>query len=105
MRVLKEGAPSPQLSAPVGERETERARGRLAFRLCTGREPDETELNTVLQLYREQLADLEEHTTRAVTVASRDPKNPAADVNLHKAAAWMMVSRAILNLDETVTKE
>ena len=27
------------------------------------------------------------------------------DVNLHKAAAWVMVSRAILNLDETITKE
>ncbi|HMC26907.1 MAG TPA: PSD1 and planctomycete cytochrome C domain-containing protein [Verrucomicrobiae bacterium] len=105
MRVLKEGAPSPQPSPPVEERETERARGRLAFRLCTGRKPDETELNTVLQLYRDQLADLEEHTMRAVTVASHDPKNPAADVNLHKAAAWTMVSRVLLNLDETVTKQ
>jgi len=26
-------------------------------------------------------------------------------LNLHKAAAWAMVSRAILNLDETITKE
>jgi len=26
-------------------------------------------------------------------------------VNLHKVAAWAMVSRAILNLDETLTKE
>jgi len=26
-------------------------------------------------------------------------------VNLHKVAAWPMVSRAILNLDETLTKE
>ena len=93
MRVLKEG--------PTDES----SRARLAFRLCTGREPDENELNTVLELYRDQLSDLEEHTTRAVTVASRDPKNPAADVNLHKAAAWTMVSRVLLNLDETVTRE
>ena len=27
------------------------------------------------------------------------------DVNLHKVAAWTMVSRAMLNLDETITKE
>jgi hypothetical protein len=26
-------------------------------------------------------------------------------VNIHKMAAWAMVSRAILNLDETITKE
>jgi hypothetical protein len=26
-------------------------------------------------------------------------------VNLHRVAAWAMVSRALLNLDETVTKE
>ena len=27
------------------------------------------------------------------------------EVNIHKVAAWAMVSRAILNLDETMTKE
>jgi hypothetical protein len=27
------------------------------------------------------------------------------DVNLHQVAAWAMVSRTILNLDETITKE
>ena len=42
---------------------------------------------------------------RFVSVAAPDPKQLPADVNLHKAAAWMMVSRAILNLDETITKE
>lgn len=93
LRVLKEGS---------GD---ERRRGRLAFRLCTGRDPDDAELNTILELYLDQLADLEEHTTRAVTVASRDPKNPPPDINLHKAAAWTIVSRVLLNLDETVTKQ
>jgi hypothetical protein len=27
------------------------------------------------------------------------------DVNLHRVAAWAMVSRTLLNLDETITKE
>jgi len=93
MRILKEGS---------GD---ESARARFAFRLCTGRQPDEIELENILKLYREQLSELEDHTTQAVTVASRDAKNPPADVNLHKAAAWTMVSRVLLNLDETITKQ
>jgi hypothetical protein len=32
------------------------------------------------------------------------PTRLPEDLNLHKTAAWMMVSRAILNLDETITK-
>jgi len=34
-----------------------------------------------------------------------DIRNVPPEVNLHKVAAWAMVSRAILNLDETITKE
>ncbi len=86
---------------PVGD---ERARASFAFRVCTGRMPDDTELSTILGLYHDQLVDLEEHTTRAITVASPDPRNPP-DLNLHKAAAWTMVARVLLNLDETITKE
>jgi len=91
-RVLKQAGDDP-------------ARCRYAFRLCTGREPDKTELETALKLYRDNLAELEDHTTQAITVASRDPKAPLPDVNLHKAAAWTLVSRVLLNLDETITKE
>jgi hypothetical protein len=87
------------------ETRDERSRARLAFRLCTGRNPDESELSTLLSLYQDHFAELEDHTTRAVSIASRDPKNPPADVNLHKLAAWTMVARVLLNLDETVTKE
>ena len=41
----------------------------------------------------------------ALAVAVPDIKNVPPEVNLHKVAAWAMVSRAILNLDETITKE
>ncbi len=41
----------------------------------------------------------------AVNVAVPDIKKMPEDVNLHKVAAWAMVSRAILNLDETITRE
>jgi hypothetical protein len=38
-------------------------------------------------------------------VALANATNVPPDVNIHKVAAWAMVSRAILNLDETLTKE
>ena len=48
----------------------------------------------------------ENRTARAVQVASPGRRRiPTADVNLHKVAAWTMVSRVLLNLDETITKE
>jgi hypothetical protein len=40
-----------------------------------------------------------------VKVASPDATNLPPEINLHRTAAWMMVSRALLNLDETITKE
>jgi hypothetical protein len=40
-----------------------------------------------------------------VQVASQDVKNPPQDVNLEKVATWTMVSRVLLNMDETITKE
>jgi len=38
-------------------------------------------------------------------VALADIKDVPPDVNVHKVAAWAMVSRAMLNLDEAITKE
>jgi hypothetical protein len=76
-----------------------------AFELCTGRKPRSSEAATISSLLREQRDFFESRTARAVQVASPDPKNPPADVNLHKVAAWTMVSRVLLNLDETITKE
>jgi len=77
----------------------------FAFRLCTGRIPSAAELERLLNFWKEEFDYFEEHTSAAVNVASPDPKDMPQDVNLHKAAAWTMVSRVLLNLDETITKE
>jgi hypothetical protein len=63
------------------------------------------ELKSILEFWDEQFRYFEERTAAALSVALPDPKNVPAEVNLHKAAAWAMVSRALLNLDETITKE
>jgi hypothetical protein len=93
LRVMREGGPD------------NRSRAVYAFRLGTGRTPTERELQALLNFWEEQYRYFEERTAAALTVALSDAKKIPPDVNLHKVAAWAMVSRGILNLDETMTKE
>jgi hypothetical protein len=93
MRIWKEGGKSDESQADY------------AFRLCTGRKPSFGEEQNVLELLHDQTNYFEDRTMTAVEVASPDAKNPPKDVNLHKVAAWTMVARVLLNLDETITKE
>jgi predicted CXXCH cytochrome family protein len=93
LRVMKEGGAD------------DRSRATYVFRLCTGRMPDADEVNKLLQFWKEQLDYFEDRTATAASVALANPEKIPADVNLHKVAAWAMVSRAVLNLDETITKE
>jgi hypothetical protein len=83
----------------------ERSRAAYAFRLCTGRNPTERELKSLLSFYDEQFKYFEDRTSEAFKVGLASQTNLPPNVNLHKMAAWAMVSRAILNLDETITKE
>ena len=93
LRVLKEGGSD------------DRTRASYAFRLAAGRAPTGPELKALLTFRDEQYKYFEEHSSAALSVALADPKAIPPDVNIHKVAAWAMVSRAILNLDETMTKE
>lgn len=83
----------------------DRSRAIYAFRLCVGRVPDEFELKEMLALLADQKSYFEERTDKALTVALADPKKLPENVNLHSVAAWTMVSRVLLNMDETITKE
>jgi hypothetical protein len=95
LRVLKEGGA------------TDAARADYAFRLCTGRRPSSAECDEILALLgsrRERLAD---GWLNAREVATGDPaKLPALPPGAtpQDAAAWTLVARVLLNLDETLTK-
>jgi hypothetical protein len=78
---------------------------KFGFALCTGRLPDDRELSVLKKHLEDQYRYFEDNTWAAVQVASTDLKNPPANLNLHKLAAWTMVSRVLLNLDETIVKE
>ena len=73
-------------------------RAALAFRLCTGRRATAGELQTIVRNYEAQRAAF-----------ARDPalsaKVTGAAGDDASAAAWVMISNALLNLDETITKE
>jgi hypothetical protein len=75
------------------------------FRLCTGRRPDEYELNRLLALLRKQQERFAGDTAAAVYVSSPDLNNLPSGVDLHKLAPWTIVARVLLNLDETITRQ
>ena len=94
-RVLKEG----------GKTNPERAA--YAFRLCTSREPSHAEVDEILSLFNSRKARIAEGWMSAKEVATGDaeklPQLPPGTTPAD-AAAWTIVSRVLLNLDETLTK-
>jgi hypothetical protein len=85
LRVLKEAPPSD------GERL------RYAFRLCVAREPDSSE--------RDMLSTALRTPMDAAKAKAMLPKHAPAGIDPNEFAAWFRISRVLLNLDETITRE
>jgi mono/diheme cytochrome c family protein len=83
----------------------ERARMSYAFKLCVGRAPDAFELQRLLAFLQKQQGLFAGKTAAAVYVSAFDLNKLPEDIDLHQLAPWTMVARALLNLDETITKE
>lgn len=78
-----------------------------AFALCTGRKPGELERKEVLSLLEKQRKRLADGWLNAKEVATGDATNTPplpAHATPQDAAAWTLVSRVMLNLDETISK-
>jgi hypothetical protein len=88
-RVLKEASAS------------EEDRIRHAFRLCLGRTPSAKEEKRIAQLLASQRASFANAPEEALLVV---PK-AATKEELRELAAWTMVGRALLNVDEFITRE
>ena len=104
-RVFMEAAQSLALRVWKEGGADERAKMIYAFSLCTGRRPDEYEVEQLLALLRKQQAKFTGRTAAAVYVSAAEMNNLPSDVDLHKVAPWTIVARVLLNLDETITKE
>jgi hypothetical protein len=83
----------------------DRSKMAYAFRLCTGRPPDEFESNRLVRLLEQQRVRFRGRTATAVYVSAPDVHNLPADIDLHELAPWTMVARVLLNLDETITRQ
>jgi hypothetical protein len=86
----------------AGPNETNRLR--FAFRMATGREPDDKEITILDTLYRKQRAhyDSDRGAADKLLKVGESPLDPKLDrVDL---AAMTLVTSTILNMDETITK-
>ncbi len=96
LRTLQQGGDSDQ------------ARLSYAFRRCVARHPSDVETAELLGLLATQKERFAEDSATAWQLAANDPENPPAlpaESSPADAAAWTVVSRVLLNLDETITKE
>jgi hypothetical protein len=96
LRTLKDGG------------KTDGTRVVFAFRRCLSRSPTAEEKAELLTLLAKQQAHFAGPAAKPWDLAANDPAHPPTlpkDVTPAQAAAWTVVSRVLLNLDETITKE
>ncbi len=88
--------------ASHSEESTTDDRIRHAFRLCLARDPSPQDLAVVRELYRTQRALAGQDERAARLVAGRSDIAPAEAAEL---AAWVVVGRTLMNLDEFITRQ
>jgi mono/diheme cytochrome c family protein len=79
-----------------------------AFRLCVSRAPKKEETNELLSLLNKQQLHVSEGWVNANDLGAVDPRKPPQlpkGATPAQLAAWTTVSRVLLNLDETITKD
>ena len=80
----------------------------FAFRQCVARKPSERESGVLLALLDKQIARHSDGKHDPWQLAADDPADPPKlpqGVAPAELAAWTVVARVLLNLDETITKE
>ncbi len=87
---------------------TDEQRVTYAFRRCVSRKPDTKEEETLEALLKKEEVRYTDGKRNPWDLAAGDPAKPPAlpsGVTPAQAAAWTVVSRVMLNLDETITKQ
>jgi hypothetical protein len=77
---------------------------RYAWRTALGREPRAEEIAVLAELYAKHRAEYAADARAAEAIASAGEAPRAKGVDVAELAAWTSVSRAILNLHETITR-
>jgi hypothetical protein len=79
-----------------------------AFRRVLSRAPTEKESQVLLDLLDKEKARFTKREAKPIELAFGTPEEMNQmpnDMTLAQMAAWTVVSRVLLNLDETITKE
>jgi hypothetical protein len=80
-------------------------RARHAFRLCLARQPRPEEIAALTRFYAQQRDRFSHAEADPARVVGLDATAAREAMNLPELAAWTTVARALLNLDETISKE
>jgi hypothetical protein len=86
----------------------DRDRAVYAFRRCTARKPATKELDVLLAFLAKQTEKFSAADAKPWDLAANDPAHPPTlpkGMTPAQAAAWTALSRLLLNLDETITKD
>ncbi|MBW3542778.1 MAG: DUF1549 and DUF1553 domain-containing protein, partial [Planctomycetes bacterium] len=86
---------------------TDRERAEYAFRRCLARKPTDDEIAVLLETHQRQVERFATADADAWAVAGADSANPPMlpdGATPAQLAAWTVVARVLLNLDETITK-
>lgn len=89
-RMMLDGGPNPAARVAYG------------FRRCVSRRPTEPEVGRVLGFYQAELSRYQKDPKAASEVV-KGYSSPSLSIT--EQAAWTMVARVLLNMDETITKE
>ena len=82
---------------------TARIRAQQAFRLALSRDPSDEELADVLALHQVHLATCRADEKASATIVGTQQLPPG--ISTAEAAAWIGVARALINLDEFITRD
>ena len=80
-------------------------RATLAFEWATSRKPDKGEVAVLTTLAKKQMATYTKDRKQADDLLKNGETPPDPKIDRVELAAWTTVTSAILNLDETITKE
>lgn len=91
--------------APAGKDAAQsiRSRAGYSFLICMGRHPKPAELDAVIELYRDQISLTKADEKAAASIVGTSPM--PTDTNKAELAAWVIVGRSLMNLDEFITRE
>ena len=77
----------------------------LGFRLATGRKPAAPDVNLLRGLIHSELEQYQAHPEEAEKLLAVGESKPDARIPKPELAAWTALASALLNLDETITKQ